>query len=199
MNKKGNPGTLVASHPGNTNAAKYGVHSPRLLQPRAAEIFSELTESFEFSPPQRLAAREVAQLTAILEAINCDLDERGLVDKCGEARSILNHRASVARQLERWLAKIAPAIERQSADETAEASRAAYMRELRWIALGNDSSASASARVAAIRELERMETPSTTGSGVAIIRIIRDDDGTENVVYEGEAPADEDPTSLIEA
>jgi hypothetical protein len=28
MNKNGNPKTLVASHPGNLNAVKQGVHSP---------------------------------------------------------------------------------------------------------------------------------------------------------------------------
>jgi hypothetical protein len=48
MNERGNPSSLVASHPGNLNAAKQGVHSPRVIQARAAEIASELTESFEF-------------------------------------------------------------------------------------------------------------------------------------------------------
>jgi len=32
MNKRGNPKSLVASHPGNMNAVKLGVHSPRLIQ-----------------------------------------------------------------------------------------------------------------------------------------------------------------------
>jgi hypothetical protein len=50
MNKRGNPESLVASHPGNQNAVKQGVHSSRLIQARAAEIASELTQSFEFSP-----------------------------------------------------------------------------------------------------------------------------------------------------
>jgi hypothetical protein len=46
MNKRGNPGTLVAAQPGNANAARHGVHSPRLIQARAAEIATELTQSF---------------------------------------------------------------------------------------------------------------------------------------------------------
>ena len=43
MNKRGHPETLVASQLGNTNALKHGVHSPRLIQARAAEIATELT------------------------------------------------------------------------------------------------------------------------------------------------------------
>ena len=31
MNKKGHKATLVPSHPGNTNAVKSGVHSPRIV------------------------------------------------------------------------------------------------------------------------------------------------------------------------
>jgi hypothetical protein len=68
MNKRGNPKSLVASQPGNLNAVKQGVHSPRLIRARAAEIASELTESFEFSPAERLAVHEAARCIAILEA-----------------------------------------------------------------------------------------------------------------------------------
>lgn len=50
MNTRGNPESLVASHPGNQNAVKHGVHSFRLIQARAAEIATELTQAFEFSP-----------------------------------------------------------------------------------------------------------------------------------------------------
>lgn len=78
MNKRGNPESLVASHPGNQNAVKNGVHSSRLIQARAAEIASELTLSFEFSPAERLAVQEAARCIAILEAIDRDFDERGL-------------------------------------------------------------------------------------------------------------------------
>ena len=61
MNERGNPQSLVPSHPGNLNAAKQGVHSPRLIQARAAEVASELTHSFEFSPAERLAVHEAAR------------------------------------------------------------------------------------------------------------------------------------------
>jgi hypothetical protein len=46
MNKGGHPETLVASQPGNANALKHGVHSPRLIQARATEIVTELTRSW---------------------------------------------------------------------------------------------------------------------------------------------------------
>jgi hypothetical protein len=66
MNKRGNPQSLVASHPGNLNAFKQGAHSPRLIQARAAEIVNELTKSFEVSPAERLAVHEAARCIAIL-------------------------------------------------------------------------------------------------------------------------------------
>ena len=106
MNKRGNPKSLVASQPGNLNAAKQGVHSPRLIQARAAEIASELTQSFEFSPAERLAVHEAARCIAILEAIDRDLDQRVLVDKEGKPRYLLNHRSRTSRQLEQWLEKV---------------------------------------------------------------------------------------------
>jgi hypothetical protein len=120
VNKNGNPGTLVAAHPSNTNAARYGVYSPRLasprlVEPRAREIEAELLEAFEFTATQRIAVHEVARCMAILDAIDRDLDERGLVDRGGKSRSILNHRARISRQLDHWLAKISPAIDRQTA------------------------------------------------------------------------------------
>jgi len=80
MNKRGNPESLVASHPGNLNAVKQGIHSSRVIQARAAEIARELTQSFDFSAAERLAVQEAARCIAILEAIDRDFDERGLVD-----------------------------------------------------------------------------------------------------------------------
>lgn len=53
MNTNGNPETLIAAHPGNANAAKYGVYSPRMIEDRAAAVVAALVESFEFSFAQR--------------------------------------------------------------------------------------------------------------------------------------------------
>jgi hypothetical protein len=121
MNKRGNPKSLVASQPGNLNAVKQGVHSPRLIRARAAEIASELTESFEFSPAERLAVHEAARCIAILEAIDRDLDQRGLIDRTGQPRYLLTYRSRTSRQLADWLDRVSAAIERQTPTEEASA------------------------------------------------------------------------------
>jgi hypothetical protein len=164
MNKRGNPKSLVASHPGNLNAAKQGVHSPRLIQERAAEIASELTQSFEFSPAERLAAYEAARCIAILEAIDRDLDQRGLVDKEGQPRYLLNHRSRTSRQLEQWLEKVQAAIERKAASEQppSRAEFPDYVRALQRIALGEDATATARDRITAVKELLELGTKATT-------------------------------------
>lgn len=118
MNNRGNPESLVASHPGNLNAVKQGIHSSRVIQARAAEIAGELTQSFEFSAAERLAVQEAARSIAILEAIDRDFDERGLVDDQGTPRYLLNHRSRISRQLEQWLQKISAGIERNPTGET---------------------------------------------------------------------------------
>ena len=113
------------------------VCTPRVAEPRAAEIVAELTQSFEFSVMQRIALVEFARCAAVLEAIDLDLMERGVVDKRGEARSLLNHRSRIPRQLDRRLPKIAPAIERQAASTQLllPPERSDYIRELQRIAL----------------------------------------------------------------
>jgi hypothetical protein len=83
-----------------------------LIAARATEIEDELTRSFDFSVTQRFAVNEVARLAATLEAIDSDIAERGVVDKRGEPRSVLNLRSRYARQLNHCLTKIAPVIVR---------------------------------------------------------------------------------------
>lgn len=164
MNKGGNPESLVASHPGNQNAVKHGVHSSRLIQARASEIASELTQSFEFSPPERLAVQEAARCIAILEAIDRDFDARGLVDSDGAPRYLLNHRSRISRQLEQWLQTISAAIERNQASdpEPLRADFPEYVRALQAIALGRDTTATARDRLAALRELLKLERRGTS-------------------------------------
>ena len=159
VNKNGNPGTLVSAYPGNTNAARHGAYSPRLIEPRASEIEEELIRGFEFTATQRVAVHEVAHCMAILDAIDHDLDERGLVDRSGESRSIIKYRARISRELDRWLAKISPAIDRQTAEdhEGRQIGRPDYVRELQRIALGDDSTATARDRLSAIDRLADLE------------------------------------------
>ena len=107
---------------------------------------------------------EVARHTAILEAIDRDFDERGLVDDEGTPRYLLNHRSRISRQLERWLEKISAAIERNPASETEplRADLPEYVRGLQGIALGRDATATARDRLAALRELLRLERRGTS-------------------------------------
>jgi hypothetical protein len=160
MNKTGSLESLVAAHPGNTNAARYGVYSPRLTEPRAAEIVAELTQSYEFSVTQRIAVVEAARCLAILEAIERDLSERGVVDKRGEPRSLLKLRSRIVRELDHWLSKITPTMERQATSEqpVVPPGRSDYIRELQWIAFGHDAAASARDRVSALKELVEIDS-----------------------------------------
>lgn len=162
-----------------------------MIQPRAAEIFAELTDSFQFSPTERLAVREVAYSTAVLEAIDRDLDERGVVDRRGEPRALLSYRSRVSRQLQRWMADIAPTIERQSEGGRVDLGRDDYIRELKRIAVGRDKTASAHDRVAAMKELLKLDAPSNREPAVSIIRIIREDDGTKQIVDASDVLSDE--------
>jgi hypothetical protein len=173
MNPHGTPENLIPSHPGNTNALRHGVHSPRLIESRASEIESDLVRSFEFSPSQLLALREVARCIAILDAIDRELDARGLVDKRGRPRYLLDHRYRISRQLDNWLAKISGTIERQAAaeEQPPHSERETYIRELRRIALGRDSAAGARDRVLALKELLRIEEADTKGFRPAAVTL----------------------------
>jgi hypothetical protein len=164
MNRRGYPQTLVASHPGNLNAAKNGVHSPRLIQARAVEIADELAAGYEFTPAERLAVHEAARCIAILEAIDRDLDERGLVDRDGSPRYLLNHRSRTSRHLEHWLERVTVAVERQttSQPEPTRADFPDYVRALQRIALGQEPTATARDQLAALKELLKLGIRGTT-------------------------------------
>src|SRR4051812_39648828 len=100
MNVKGNPQTLRASQPGNKNAVKSGVYSPRALAPRAREVADALLAAPHTAPLDQIAAEEIGSLVATLEAIDLDLLERGLTDRRGHARSLLDYRVRLSGRLE---------------------------------------------------------------------------------------------------
>jgi hypothetical protein len=77
---------LVASHPGNTNAVRSGLYSRtgRIIAPRAAEIAEELMSLPHVAGMDAIAAEEIGQVLATLEAIDADLRSRG-VTKGGAA------------------------------------------------------------------------------------------------------------------
>jgi hypothetical protein len=165
MNENGNPESLVASHPGNLNALKEGVHSPRLIEARASEIANELADSVEFSPAELIAVHQAARCIAVLEAIDRDLDQRGVVDRKGAPRYLLNHRSRTSRQLEHWMEEVKATIDRKAANEQEpiRADFADYVRALQRIALGQDATATARDQLAALKKLLELGYRGTTG------------------------------------
>ena len=57
-----NNGNLVASHPGNVNAVRHGLHSSRVLAPRAQAIAEALMELPHVVALDRIAADQIGAL-----------------------------------------------------------------------------------------------------------------------------------------
>jgi hypothetical protein len=68
MNRSGHPKTLVARHPGNTNAVTHGAHSALVKAPRVAEVLEELIAEH----PHELIAnlRALAELYVTAERLS---------------------------------------------------------------------------------------------------------------------------------
>ena len=98
-------GNLIASHPGHVNSVRHGVYSERVLAPRAQAIAEALMELPHVQPLDLLAAQEIGSIVARLEAIDRDLDERGHfgTSRHASARSLLEHKARLGRELRSWL------------------------------------------------------------------------------------------------
>jgi hypothetical protein len=101
VNPNGNQATLIPAHPGNQNAVRSGAFSRtgRVLAPRAQDIADELMQAPHTVPLDRVAAEEIGQLVALIEAIDCDIAERGLRSR----RSLLDLRLRASGRLEKWL------------------------------------------------------------------------------------------------
>ena len=132
---------------------------------------------------QRFAVNEVARLAATLEAIDSDIAERGVVHKRGEPRSVLNLRSRYARQLDHWLTKIAPVIEREPAENTPPKlhTRAELINELGRIGFGHDTTASPRDRVLALKELLRGDYVSREVTTVHM-HIYQDSEGNTEIL-----------------
>ena len=107
MNPVGNPSTLVASHPGNKNSLRHGVYSPRALSDEALRYAEAVRESGHTCPLDDIAAQEIGSLLALIEAIDADLAQRGVSDKRGGTRHMVEMRVRASGRLERWLAQFA--------------------------------------------------------------------------------------------
>jgi hypothetical protein len=202
MNRRGHKETLVAHQKGNSNAVKYGVHSPRLISERAAEITNGLLESFDFTAAEMVAVNEAARWGALLEAIDRDLDERGLVDRHGKERYLLALRVRASARLERWLTKLEGTMKRKLGERAMDKlERADYLRELQHIAVGNDPTATARDRLGALKELLRLETDQHGEQVTKLTIVMRGKDeayepGENERVVEVEAPEDEFGSSI---
>jgi hypothetical protein len=103
VNKRGHKSTLSASQPDYQTRFGTGAFSRRTLAPRASEIAEELLEAAHTVPLDRIAAEEIGAVVAMIEAIDEDLLTRGLTDRKGDARSLVELRIRLSGRLERWL------------------------------------------------------------------------------------------------
>lgn len=156
MNRRGNPETLVATHEGNLNALKSGVQSPRLIQMRAAAIKLGLEER-NLDQAGQVVLSEVCRLMALVEAIDRDLDERGLTDRNGKERYLLQRRERYSRTLMEMNDRLLDALNRARRETNAEdgviGEQKDYVQELQRIALGRDPDARVSERITALKLL----------------------------------------------
>jgi hypothetical protein len=97
----------VPSHPGNTNSLRHGVYSRRALSDRALDHAAAIRESAHTCSLDDIAAQEIGSLLALIEAIDADIAERGVSDKRGDTRHMVEMRVRASGRLERWLAQFA--------------------------------------------------------------------------------------------
>jgi hypothetical protein len=152
VNSRGTPENLVPAHPGNHNATRSGIHSPRIIQERSAQIEAEFAGTLEWTPADRIALHEIARLMAIIEAIDHEFDEHGFLDKKGKPSYLLECRLRYSRKLEQWLEKCPGALRRPSTPDLATVDRYGLIQALWRIALGHDP-ATARDRLHAMSEL----------------------------------------------
>jgi hypothetical protein len=105
VNRDGHPRTLQASHPENRNNLRHGVYSAdkAALEPRAREIAEGILAAPHTIDLDELGAVEIGRLEALIEAIDQDLAERGLTNKRGDVRSLVDLRLRASRRLAEWL------------------------------------------------------------------------------------------------
>jgi hypothetical protein len=169
MNPNGNPSTLVAKQPGNVNALKSGAHSPRLIEARAAEIVSDLNIAEEFDELGKIALWGLARQVAMLEFIDRDLSERGLTDRNGKERYLLQRSERHVRLMNEAHDRVLEARASARKQKTIESpdhvvgNKADYVRALQVIALDHDPEARVSDRLAALKLLIGLGNAGTSG------------------------------------
>jgi hypothetical protein len=93
-NPRGTPGNLIASHPQNMNPLKHGVRSKhrRALEPRAQEIAEAILEAPHTVDLDEIGAVEIGRLEALIETIDQEIVKRGIVNRGGQVRTLVETR-----------------------------------------------------------------------------------------------------------
>jgi hypothetical protein len=168
MNTRGHRETLVPAHPGNLNAVKSGAHSSRLIEERAMEILDDFGIAEELDETGQVALQELARLSAVIEAIDRDLSARGVTDRNGKERYLLQRRERFSRRVLEVSDRVHEARNRSRRQRATAshpeitAEQGDYVRSLQEIALGYDPEASVSDRLAALRLLTNLREKGTS-------------------------------------
>lgn len=102
-NPDGHSETLVPAHPGNANAAKRGVYSPRLREERAQQLHEDIMALPHVVPADSVGAAMIARLEAYIEALDAAIADVGVskarADKLGELliRAMGRHESLLGR------------------------------------------------------------------------------------------------------
>jgi hypothetical protein len=86
------------------------------------EIMGELDLPANLDAVGKLAAREASNLTARIEAIDGDLDRKGMTNRKGEDRALVQRRDSLSRRLTEANEQLNGALSRARRDASASSS-----------------------------------------------------------------------------
>ncbi|MBA3364689.1 MAG: hypothetical protein H0U03_02730 [Actinobacteria bacterium] len=99
MNRNGTPASLVPAPAGNVRAARHGIYSERLREPRAQEHFDAILDLPWIGEADIIGARQVARLEALIEALSDEVFRVGVGSKKAEKLIDMELRA-IRRQAE---------------------------------------------------------------------------------------------------
>jgi hypothetical protein len=127
MNRHGHLETLTASHPANANAGKYGVYSARMRTDRVAARIEQLWQLPHILPPDHPLLEAIASQQVLIEAMDEDIAARGVTDRNGKVRAIVDLRNRAIGRLQRLLeaAGATPESQRRLEEDRARAELAA--------------------------------------------------------------------------
>lgn len=170
MNEGGHPETLVASHPANTSAGKRGVFSARMREDQVALRLERLSQAPDILPPDHPLLEAIASQQALIDAMDEDIAARGVTDRNGKVRSIVDLRNRAMGRLLRLLeAAGATPDSRRRLDEDRDRARLAAEIKQRADELGRTPGRRRQ-RVAAALEVIAFEPESRTPERLGALR-----------------------------